>query len=136
MSQTQGEHTFEVEVLISGETLPGYTAGEALSAGEPVALTGDYEVTAASDGGPAFGVVAYDVADGEEVPVIAGDGQNEVRIEVSETVTAGDELAPDGLGTFKHAAADDETLALANDGASSGEIVEARMIMQSGEVAA
>ena len=44
MSQTQGEHTFEVEVLISGETLPGYTAGEALSAGEPVALTGDYEV--------------------------------------------------------------------------------------------
>ena len=133
---TQGEHTFEVEVLVSGETLPGYAAGEALSAGEPVAITGDYEVSSATDGGPAFGVAAYDVADGEEVPVIAGDGQNEVRIEVSEAVTAGDELAPDGLGTFKHAADADETLALANEGASAGEIVEARMIMQSGEVSA
>ena len=134
---TQGEHTFEVEVLISGETLPGYTAGEALSAGDPVAITGDYEVTSASDGGPAFGVVAYDVADGEEVPVIAGDGQNEVRIEASETVTAGDELTPDAVGTFKQTveADGDETLAIANDGASAGEIVEARMVKQSGVTA-
>jgi len=135
MSIEQGEHTFEVEVLVSGETLPGYSADGALSAGEPVAITGDYEVSAATDGGPAMGVAAYDVADGEEVPVIAGDGQNEVRIEVSEAVSAGDELAPDDLGTFKHAAADDETLALANEDAASGEIVEARMIAQSGEVA-
>ena len=132
---TQGEHTFEVEVLVSGETLPGYAADEALSAGEPVAITGDYEVSAATDGGPAFGVAAYDVADGEEVPVIAGDGQNEVRIEVSEAVEAGDELAPDDLGTFKHAADGDEPLALANEGAASGEIVEARMITQSGVTA-
>ena len=132
---TQGEHTFEVEVLVSGETLPGYAADEALSAGEPVAITGDYEVSAATDGGPAFGVAAYDVADGEEVPVIAGDGQNEVRIEVSEAVDAGDELAPDDLGTFKHAADGDEPLALANEGAASGEIVEARMITQSGVTA-
>ena len=135
MSVDQGEHSFEVEVLVSGETLPGYAAGEALSAGEPVALTGDYEVSAATDGGPAFGVAAYDVADGEEVPVIAGDGQNEVRIEVSEAVTAGDELTPDGLGTLKHAADADEALALANEGAASGEIVEARMIIQSGVTA-
>ena len=136
MSVDQGEHSFNVAVLVSGETLPGYAAGEALSAGEPVALTGDYEVSSATDGGPAFGVGAYDVAEGEEVPVIAGDGQNEVRIEVSEAVEAGDELAPDDLGTFKHAADGDETLALANEGAASGEIVEARMIMQSGEVSA
>ena len=47
---TQGEHTFEVEVLISGDTLPGYAAGEALSAGEPVEITGDYEVSSAEDG--------------------------------------------------------------------------------------
>ena len=135
MSVDQGEHSFEVEVLVSGETLPGYAAGEALSAGEPVAITGDYEVSAATDGGPAFGVAAYDVADGEEVPVIAADGQNEVRIEVSEAVEAGDELAPDDLGTFKHAADADETLALANEGAASGEIVEARMTAQSGVTA-
>ena len=75
------------------------------------------------------------MADGEEVPVIAGDGQNEVRVEVSEAVEAGDELAADGLGTLKHAADADETLALANEGAASGEIVEARMIMQSGVTA-
>ena len=135
MSIDQGEHTFEVEVLVSGETLPGYAAGEALSAGEPVAITGNYEVSAATDGGPAFGVAAYDVAEGEEVPVIAGDGQNEVRIEVSEAVEAYDELTPDGLGTFKHAADGDETLARANEGASAGEIVEARMIVQSGVTA-
>ena len=55
---TQGEHTFEVEVLISGETLPGYAAGEALSAGEPVEIPGDYEVSSAEDGGPLFGVAA------------------------------------------------------------------------------
>ena len=135
MSVDQGEHSFNVEVLVSGEALPGYAAGEALSAGEPVALTGDYEVSAATDGGPAFGVAAYDVAEGEEVPVIAADGQNEVRIEVSEAVEAGDELAPDDLGTFKHAADEDEPLALANEGAASGEIVEARMITQSGVTA-
>ena len=105
MSIEQGEHTFEVEVLISGDTLPGYAAGEALSAGEPVEITGDYEVSSAEDGGPLFGVAAYDVAEGEEVPVIAGDGQNEIRVEVSEVVEAGDELTADGLGTFKQAGA-------------------------------
>ena len=107
MSINQGEHSFEVEVLVSGETLPGYAAGEALSAGEPVAITGDYEVSSAEDGGPLFGVAAYDVAEGEEVPVIAGDGQNEIRVEVSEAIDAGDELTADGLGTFKQAGAGD-----------------------------
>ena len=48
MSIEQGEHTFEIEVLVSGETLPGYAAGEALSAGEPVAITGNYEVSPTS----------------------------------------------------------------------------------------
>ena len=129
---TQGEHTFEVEVLISGDTLPGYAAGEALSAGEPVALTGDYEVSSAEDGGPLFGVAAYDVAEGEEVPVIAGDGQNEVRIEVSEAIDAGDELTADGLGTFKQAGAGEGKFAIANEGAGAGEIVEARAVGQNG----
>ena len=129
---TQGEHTFEVEVLISGDTLPGSAAGEALSAGEPVALTGDYEVSSAEEGGPLFGVAAYDVAEGEEVPVIAGDGQNEVRIEVSEAIEAGDELTADGLGTFKNAADAEDTFAIANEAAASGEIVEARCVGQSG----
>ena len=134
---TQGEHTFEQEVLISGETLPGYAADGALSAGEPVALTGNYEVSSATDGGPSFGVAAYDVADGEEVPVIAGDGQNEVRVEVSEAVDAGDELTPDGLGTVRQTVEEDAdvTLAIANEDAASGEIVEARMVKQSGVTA-
>ena len=132
MSIEQGEHTFEVEVLISGETLPGYAAGEALSAGEPVEITGDYEVSSAEDGGPLFGVAAYDVAEGEEVPVIAGDGQNEVRIEVSEAIDAGDELTADGLGTFKQAGAGDGKFAIANEGAGAGEIVEARAVGQNG----
>ena len=132
MSIEQGEHTFEVEVLISGDTLPGYAAGEALSAGEPVEITGDYEVSSAEDGGPLFGVAAYDVAEGEEVPVIAGDGQNEIRVEVSEVIEAGDELTADGLGTFKQAGAGDGKFAIANEGAASGEIVEARAVGQNG----
>ena len=132
MSIEQGEHTFEIEVLVSGETLPGYAAGEALSAGEPVAITGNYEVSSAEDGGPLFGVAAYDVAEGEEVPIIAGDGQNEVRIEVSEAIDAGDELTADGLGTFKQAGADDGKFAIANEGAGAGEIVEARAVGQNG----
>ena len=132
MSIEQGEHTFEVEVLISGDTLPGYAAGEALSAGEPVEITGDYEVSSAEDGGPLFGVAAYDVAEGEEVPVIAGDGQNEIRVEVSEVIEAGDELTADGLGTFKQAGAGDGKFAIANEDAASGEIVEARAVGQNG----
>lgn len=137
MSTTQGEHTFEEEVLVSGETLPGYVANGALSAGEPVEVSGDYEVSAASDGGPSFGVAAYDVADGEEVPVIAGDGQNEARLEVSEAVNAGDELTPDGLGGVRQtvAADPDITLAIANEDAASGNIVEVRMTGQSGVTA-
>jgi len=132
MSIEQGEHTFEIEVLVSGETLPGYAAGEALSAGEPVEITGNYEVSSAEDGGPLFGVAAYDVAEGEEVPVIAGDGQNEVRIEVSEAIDAGDELTADGLGTFKQAEEGEGKFAIANESAGAGEIVEARAVGQNG----
>jgi len=134
---TQGEHTFEQEVLISGEAISGYTAGEELNAGEPVDLSGDYEVSAASEGGPAIGVVAYDVANGEPVAIITGDGDNEARLEVSETISAGDALTPDGIGTFEQAvdADGDQVFAVANDGASSGELVDARLVGQSGVTA-
>lgn len=136
-TETQGEHSFEIEVLISGEAISGYTAGEALSAGEPVALTGDYTVTAATDGGPAFGLVAYDVASGEEVSIITCDGNNEANIEVSEAVNAGEELTPDGLGTVRQTvgADPDVSLAIANNSASAGEVVEARLVEQSGVTA-
>jgi len=136
-TETQGEHSFDVEVLISGETIPGYTAAEALNAGEPVALTGDYEVSSATDGGPAIGVVAYDVASGEEVAIIAADGHNEVRVEVSEVVNAGEELTPDGLGTLRQtvAANPDVTLGVANTGAAAGEVAEVRLTTQSGVTA-
>lgn len=136
-TETQGEHTFDIEVLISGEAIPGYTASEDLSAGEPVEITGDYEVSSAAEGGPAIGVVAYDVSSGEEVAIIAADGQNEARLEVSATITAGNALTPDGLGTFEQAVAadSDQEFAIANNGASSGEVVEARLVSQQGDAA-
>ncbi|AGM11130.1 hypothetical protein M196_gp38 [Halorubrum tailed virus 4] len=123
---TQGEHTFEVETLISGEEIRSYTAGEALTAGEPVGLSGDYTVSASAAGeGDFLGVAAYDVASGEEVPVLGDDC--EVRVEVSEAVTAGEELLPDGLGTFESVAtsAGSSGVAIVQDGASSGELCEA-----------
>lgn len=99
-TETQGEHTFDIEVLISGENIDNYNAGEDLVAGEPVGFSGDYEVTGSAAGeGDFTGVVAYDVSSGEEVPVIKRDC--EVRVPVSEAVTAGDELLPDGAGEFE-----------------------------------
>lgn len=125
-TETQGEHSFPVEVLISGEKIQSFIAGEDLTAGEPVDISGDYEVSASSAGEDSFrGVVLYDVANGEQVAVAADDC--EVRIEVSETVSAGDELLPDGVGTFETVAtsAGSNGVAIAQNGASSGEVVEA-----------
>jgi hypothetical protein len=133
---TQGEHTFEVETLISGEEIRSYTAGEALTAGEPVGLSGDYTVSASAAGeGDFLGVAAYDVASGEEVPVLGDDC--EVRVEVSEAVTAGEELLPDGLGTFESVAtsAGSSGVAIVQDGAASGELAEAYIYAVQGATA-
>ena len=135
-TETQGEHTFDVEVLISGEEIRGYTAGEALSAGEPVYLSGDMEVSASSAGeGEFFGVALHDVASGEEVP-LAGD-DCEVRIEVSEAVTANEELLPDGLGTFESVAtsAGSNGVAIVQKGVSAGEVCEAYIFAVQGATA-
>jgi len=135
-TETQGEHTFDVEVLISGEEIRGYTAAEALSAGEPVYLSGDYEVSASSAGeGEFLGVNLYDVASGEEV-AIAGD-DCEVRVEVSEAVTANEELLPDGLGTFETVATSTGSagVILVQDGAASGEVAEGYIFTVQGATA-
>jgi len=137
MSTTQGEHTFDVEVLISGEAMEGFSAGEDINQGEPVVRSGDYEVSTASDGGPAMGVALYDVASGEEVAIAAADGDSEVRLETSETLSANAEITPDGLGTVRQTveADPDITLGICNDGAAAGEIVEAQLTQQSGDTA-
>lgn len=135
-TETQGEHSFDVEVLISGEELRGYTAGEALSAGEPVYLSGDYEVSSSSaDGGEFLGVALHDVASGEEVPI--GGDDCEVRVEVSEAVSANDEILPDGLGTFETAATSAASggVAIVQQGASSGEVCEAYIFAVQGATA-
>lgn len=135
-TETQGEHTFDIEVLISGEEIRGYTAGEALSAGEPVGVSGDYEVEGSAAGeGDFLGVAAYDVASGEEVPILGDDC--EVRIEVSEAVTAGEELLPDGLGTFESVAtsAGSNGVAIVQEGAASGEVAEAYIFAVQGATA-
>jgi len=131
MSTTdQGEHTFADDILISGDELRGYTAGEALDRGEPVAVTGDREVTSATEGGPFVGVVMYDVANGEEV-VIAGD-DCEVRVEASAALDAGDAITPDGVGGFRQATADDDEVGVTNEEISSGEFGEAYLSATTG----
>lgn len=124
-----GEHTFAEGVLISGENVDSYTAGEDLDARDPVGQTGDYTVTEPAKGsGPFTGVCAFDVASGEEVAVIKRDC--EVRVNVSETVSPGDALTPDGAGGFEVATAADTDIevAIANESAGASELVEAEII--------
>lgn len=133
---TQGEHTFAEGVLVSGENINSYTAGEDLTARTGVAISGDYTVSEpAADAGNFIGVVAYDVANGEEVAVIERDC--EVKIEVSETVTAGDELIPDGSGGFETVAtsAAASGFLVAREGGAAGDIIHAGITAASGATA-
>ena len=94
------EHSFGTERLISGDAIRGYTAASDLVGGEPVGVSGSYEVDASGAGeGDFIGVVLYDVTAGEE-PAIANEGC-EVRVPVSEAVDPGDELLPDGSAEFE-----------------------------------
>ena len=123
-----GEHTFSDDILISGEELRGYNAGEDLTRAEPVEITGDYEV------GPSVesfvGVALYSVAAGEEL-AIAGD-DCEVRLEVSEAVEAGDALAVDGDGAFEIAVEAGDAVAVANEGGEGW--IEAYLTATSGNL--
>lgn len=95
MSVNQGEHTFEVDILKHGRKLRGFTAGEDLDAGQPVAITGDRTVTAASDGGPVIGVAGYSVSAGQEIVILGDDC--EVRLpNVPGPAPAGAEVTPTG----------------------------------------
>jgi hypothetical protein len=135
-TETQGEHTFDIEILISGENIDNYTAGEALSAGEPVGLSGDYEVSGSAAGeGDFIGVVAYDVASGEEVPVIKRDC--EVRVPVSEATTAGDELLPDGAAEFETVAtsAGSNGVAIVSSGTAGSGTADVEIVSAQGATA-
>lgn len=131
MSVEQGEHTFAVEVLVSGEEIRGYSASEALTQGEPVEVDGDYTV-GASTGDAFIGVALYDVAEGEEV-AIAGD-DCEVRIEAGEAIAAGDAITPDGTGAFAVATAREDQVGVANEGGGTGEIFQAYLTDNLGNV--
>jgi hypothetical protein len=125
MSFSQGEHTFEDGILISGEEIRGYTAASALVAGEPVAVSGEYEVDAASEAGAFVGVAAYDVAAGEEVAVLSD--TCEVRgLLASEAISAGDAVTTAGSGKFRVATGSEDAVALAQTGAGGdGETFQA-----------
>ena len=127
------EHNFVEDVLISGENVDSFTAGAALSARVGVELTGDYTVDEpAADAGTFIGVVAYDVASGENVPVIRQ--TCEVRVEAAETITAGDELVPDGSGAFETVATSglSSGFLIANEGGSDGDLIECTIIAEGG----
>jgi hypothetical protein len=131
-----GEHTFAEDVLVSGENIDSYTADSNLTARTGVAHVGDYTVDEpAADAGNFTGVVAYDVASGEQVAVIKRDC--EVKIEVSESVSAGDELVPDGSGAFETVATSglSSGFLIANEGGSSGDLVEAEIFSAGGATA-
>lgn len=138
MSFANGEHTFEDGVLISGRELRGYTAASALTAGEPVGISGDFEVdSSAADGGDFIGVALYDVAAGEEVAV-AGD-DCEVRVVAAEAISPGDEVIPDGNGKFETVASSAATAGVAiaeNTPGGDGEVLEAYIFAVQGNTSA
>jgi hypothetical protein len=138
MSFANGEHTFEDGVLISGRELRGYTAASALTAGEPVGISGDFEVdSSAADGGDFIGVALYDVAAGEEVAV-AGD-DCEVRVVAAEAISPGDEVIPDGTGKFETVATSTATGGVAiaeNSAGGEGEVLEAYIFAVQGNTSA
>ncbi len=120
------EHDFAEEVLISGEELRGYSAASDFTAREPVGVSGTYEVDSSDAGADDFiGVALYDVASGEEIAV--GGDDCEVRIEVSESVSPGDELVPDGAGAFETVATSSAStgVAIAQTSGSAGGLCEA-----------
>lgn len=120
------EHDFAEEVLISGEELRGYSAAAALDSREPVGISGEYEVNSSAAGADDFiGVALYTVASGEELAV--GGDDCEVRIEVSESVSPGDELVPDGAGAFETVATSTASagVAIAQTSGSAGGLCEA-----------
>lgn len=131
-----GEHTFDEGVLVSGENIDSYTAGEDLTARTGVSISGDYTVSEpAADAGTFTGVVAYDVSSGEQVAVIKRDC--EVKVEVSETVTAGDELVPDGSGGFETAATSalSAGFLIAREGGSANDVIHAEIFSAGGATA-
>jgi len=130
------EHTFAESVLVSGENIDSYTAGEALTARTGVETSGDRTVTEVpADTAEFTGVVAYDVASGEEVAVIKRDC--EVKVSISETVSAGNELVPDGSGGFETVATSGltEGFLVAQEGGSSGDIIQAEIVGAGGTTA-
>ena len=131
------EHSFESDVLVSGEAIEGFEAANDLVIREPVGISADKTVDSSSSGeGDFYGVVLYDVAAGQEAALA---NQNcEVEIEVSESVSAGDELLPDGSGAFESVATSGGStgVAIAQEGSGgSGELITAKIIAQQGATA-
>jgi len=127
MSYSEPEHDFAQEVLVSGDSIQSYTAAETLSRHDAVSIDSAGDVQIAPDGGGDFlGVVGYDTAQGEEAAIIVGDGNNEVYAILSESVTAGAALVPDGSGAFRQAvSADGETgVAVAKEDGGSGDAIQ------------
>lgn len=124
MARSNPEHSFNEQVLVSGDLLRGYTADGAISQHQAVKINGDYQVTACDTlGEEGAGVAAYGVSDGEEL-AIAGD-DTEVRVEVgSNGATAGNRATVDGDGNFQDATASDAVWGTFNEGGSDGDIVE------------
>lgn len=126
MSVEQGEHSFAVEVLVSGDLIRGYTADGPIEAHKGVEITGNYEVSQVDVAGTGIrGVAAYDVADGEEIALV--EGNDEARVIAGGAVTAGEPATTNADGDFVEAAAEDEIVGEFNESGGEGDVVEIRL---------
>ncbi len=115
----------DIELMRPPEgTAYSFTADEDVLAGQAVKISSDNSVAPSdTDGEQVIGVCAQSVAAGDTVMVL-GDGAR-VRMRAGASVTAGSQVASHGAtgeeGEVADAAAGDNSVALAHEGASGGD---------------
>lgn len=115
------EHDFGEDVLKAGEKLRSFTAGGAIDQRQAVTITNNFEVNVADAGGPAVGVAAYDVAEGQETDVVMDDC--EVMVEADGAIGAGANVEVGTGGAFR-ALDTGEKVGIALEAAADGELFQ------------
>ena len=117
------EHNIGEDVLKSGENIKSEPANETIDQHDSVQKINN-GVSVAPDGGPFYGVAGIDVVAGQELNMVM-DGC-EANVIVSEAVSDGDALTPDGGGGFRQAveADDDDIAAVADEDGGVDDIIK------------
>jgi len=118
---------YELGVLISGDNIYSFTAGESLKAGEAVKHVEDYTVGPCDDIDEFYGLVLYDVGEGEQVSVV--EAPAEVWVTVSERVEPNDGLTLKDSTTWERSENRQRVIVRTKAGAGERAEIELRPIL-------